>query len=242
MTDTTNPGPGADSASAQAAAEGAAKAAAAAKDTPATHMEADASGIRRGQAFDGVKAVLAATTPGSQQHNLALAFAKEHGFDLGYDPAVAAATAKAAADKAEADAAIALPDQSYDLTYMGSHLMAEPPEVLAKFNADITTGFAKLGVPQTYAQPLLDALLDTAKMYDPEMKPEIAKMQMLEQGAIIKKMAGSEDIVKYADIAEKALPPELKELLGSRNMLHSARSLVQLSFLGRVIAGRKAAK
>jgi hypothetical protein len=173
--------------------------------------------------------------------------AAKAGYDLTVTKAQEDATAgvMAAQAKAASEAkAIAAPEAAtgYRIDY-GEHGKRDD---LAKINSDFTANFLKAGVPATQATALARALLDSQQTYiskldaryatqdDVDREQAAMKAHMIEEGSRIKSLS-TPDLIRLADIGEKALP---RAWYDSKSF-HTAEAYAQLANLGRVIEQRK---
>jgi hypothetical protein len=111
-------------------------------------------------------------------------------------------------------------------------------------------GMFATGVPANLAQPLAQALIDTAKQYISKLDPKYAtdddiereqlafKIKALEEGARVRAL-NMPDIARLAEVAMAAMPKAFRAQLESLHSMTSANAFAALAGIGRAIEARK---
>jgi ABC-type transport system substrate-binding protein len=175
------------------------------------------------------------------------------GIDLTQDPAAEAAmlnVTKAAQVEAEAQAAIATPASAADYQLEWPNARDLDATALKAQDSFMRAGFHATGVPANLAQPLAQALIETAKQYISKLDPKYAtdddiereqlafKIKALEEGARVRAL-NMPDIARLAEVAMVAMPKAFRAQLENLHSMTSANAFAALAGIGRAIEARK---
>ncbi len=132
--------------------------------------------------------------------------------------------------KGSTQAATDGPD-SYRLNYGDYAKLAG--ENLASLDREFKEGFAAAGVPQSHAQPLVDAILNTLDKFPPDLAPEAAELRRSHEMSAFNRLPNSDELLRFAQLAYRALPDSLRDMLDEHGALGSAQAYISLANIGR---------
>lgn len=124
--------------------------------------------------------------------------------------------------------------QEYHLQF-GTRAELVNADELTALNSEIQRGLAGGGVPPQYAQPLLDAMLNTADLYDDEMSEQELKFVRASEMSALNKLSNANEIIRTASIACNSLPADFRSMMDEHHAFDSMEAYLALSRIGQRI-------